>query len=35
MRFDVVLIGGGLSSLVCGIKLQKAGRKCLMVLSVS
>lgn len=31
MRFDVVLIGGGLSSLVCGIKLQKAGRKCLMV----
>ena len=31
MRFDVVLIGGGLSSLVCGIKLQKAGKKCLMV----
>ncbi len=31
MKFDVVLIGGGLSSLVCGIKLQKAGRKCLMV----
>ena len=31
MKFDVVLIGGGLTSLVCGIKLQKAGRKCLMV----
>ena len=31
MKFDVVLIGGGLSSLVCGIKLQKAGKKCLMV----
>ncbi len=31
MRFDVVLIGGGLSSLVCGIRLQKAGKKCLMV----
>lgn len=31
MKFDVVIIGGGLSSLVCGIKLQKAGKKCLMV----
>ncbi len=31
MRFDVVLIGGGLSSLVCGIRLQKTGKKCLMV----
>ena len=31
MKFDVVLIGGGLSSLVCGIMLQKAGKKCLMV----
>ena len=31
MKFDIVLIGGGLSSLVCGIKLQKAGKKCLMV----
>ena len=31
MKFDVVLIGGGLSSLVCGIKLQKVGKKCLMV----
>ncbi len=33
MKFDVVLVGGGLSSLVCGIKLQNAGRKCLMVSS--
>ena len=31
MKFDVVLIGGGLSALVCGIKLQKVGKKCLMV----
>lgn len=31
MRFDVILIGGGLSSLVCGVRLQKAGKKCLMV----
>ena len=31
MRFDVILIGGGLSSLVCGIRLQKEGKKCLIV----
>ena len=31
MKFDTILIGGGLSSLVCGIKLQKAGRKCLII----
>lgn len=31
MKFDVVLIGGGLSSLVCGIRLQSEGKKCLIV----
>ena len=31
MKYDVVLIGGGLSSLVCGISLQRAGKRCLMV----
>lgn len=31
MKYDVILIGGGLSALVCGITLQKAGKKCLMV----
>lgn len=31
MKFDAVIIGGGLSSLVCGIKLSEAGKKTLVV----
>lgn len=33
MKFDVIIIGGGLSGLTCGYALQKAGKKCLMVTS--
>lgn len=31
MKYDVVIIGGGLSALSCGITLTKAGKKCAIV----
>lgn len=33
MKFDVVIIGGGLAGLTCGIRLQRAGKKCVIISS--
>lgn len=33
MKFDTIIIGGGLSGLTCGIRLQQAGQKCVIISS--